>query len=1219
MGFTYTKEQQNVIDARDCSLLVSAAAGSGKTAVLVERIVNMVSDEKAPVDIDRLLIVTFTNAAASEMRERISDALGKKLEGEPDNGHLQRQITLLHNAQITTIDSFCLFLIRNNFNDIGLDPGFRVMDEGELKLLRGEVMTELMESQYLEGDRAFTDCLESFHQSGDEKGLMEHIGRLYDFARSYPFPEKWLLWAKETYMPSDLSEVEKTQWMAFVREDTEKTIASVILCLEDAIKLCEEPDGPYMYIPILEEEKEMLRSCMSGESFEDNRQAFAGLAFGRLPSKRDSSVSSEKREMVKGIRTRVKESLEKMAKRYYFESEESIFADIAGSGDVINTLITLTLQFGKLLAEKKREKKVLDFGDMEHFALQILLEEQEGTYVPSRAAREYAGYFHEIMVDEYQDSNLVQEYILESISGKEEKRYNRFMVGDVKQSIYKFRLARPEIFMKKYDQYTQEGKERKIVLSRNFRSRKEVTDRVNHVFSRIMRKELGGIAYDEEAALFPGADYPNYENAEAELLLLSREKGSEASRAEQEAALIAGRICRLMEEHMVTDAESGQLRPVRYGDIAILFRAGAGWDETLQSVLKSYGIPAHTASSTGYFTSEEIRTMLHFLRILDNPLQDIPMFGVMHSILGGFTDSEIARIHAAFPGRKLYEALQQMAEAENVSKTEYENEEKETDKRRLRGKAAGFLEVINRYREKTAWEPVKQILREIMAETGYMQYILAFPEGNGRKANLDMLLLKAANFEKTGSHGLFAFIRYMEQLEQYDVDYGEAGVVDEHADVVRIMSIHKSKGLEFPVCIVSGLAKRFNIQDQTKSLLMDVDLGLGGEFTDLERRIRRSTLRRNVLARKQHLDNLGEELRILYVAMTRAREKLILTGCMEEPEKKLASLGLQETEAGWMGQSRELSFLALSAAGSFLDFLLPVWKGTRVVNESDLRKQDVVTAVKDSWRRQRLEEYEKEESVSTWEEAFAERFSYVYPRNLSGLYTKTTVSELKQERMTETSEGAAPLFEKEKEPYIPRFCSMEKKMSGAARGSAFHRLMELFDFTAFLTIKTKEDMTQIVNDSIERFHAAGKLSELEYNCIDRDKIVKFLMTETAARMGRAAENGLLRKEQPFMLGLSADRVRPEFPAEETVLIQGIIDVYWEENGKLVVLDYKTDRTSQIEELADRYRVQLDYYGEALTRITSKAVKEKLIYSFYFDTILELDKSGLQEQPIPSPP
>ena len=357
MGFTYTKEQQSVIDARDCSLLVSAAAGSGKTAVLVERIVNMVSDEKAPVDIDRLLIVTFTNAAASEMRERISDALGKKLEGEPDNGHLQRQITLLHNAQITTIDSFCLFLIRNNFNDIGLDPGFRVMDEGELKLLRGEVMTELMESQYLEGDRAFTDCLESFHQSGDEKGLTEHIGRLYDFARSYPFPEKWLLWAKETYMPSDLSEVEKTQWMAFVREDTEKTIASVILCLEDAIKLCEEPDGPYMYIPILEEEKEMLRACMGGESFEDNRQAFAGLAFGRLPSKRDSSVSSEKREMVKGIRTRVKESLEKTAKRYYFESEASIFADIAGSGDVINTLITLTLQFGKLLAEKSGKKR----------------------------------------------------------------------------------------------------------------------------------------------------------------------------------------------------------------------------------------------------------------------------------------------------------------------------------------------------------------------------------------------------------------------------------------------------------------------------------------------------------------------------------------------------------------------------------------------------------------------------------------------------------------------------------------------------------------------------------------------------------------------------------------------------------------------------------------------------------------------------------------------
>ncbi len=1200
MGFSYTEEQLRVIDSRDCSLLVSAAAGSGKTAVLVERIVRIVSDADNPVDIDRLLVVTFTNAAAAQMRERVSEALGRRLEEDGENAHLQRQLTLLHNAKITTIDSFCLFILRNNFNDIGLDPGFRVADEGELKMLRGEVMEAFLEGCFEKQDADFLHCLESFHQSGDEKALAEHILRLYDFSRSLPFPETWLAQAAAQYAPDARKDekdgpesAEGTAWLAFAVDDMKKIISACAAHLEAALAVCEQPDGPYMYAPVLEAEREMLAACR-GETFREYEAGFARIAFGRLPSKKDDSVSGQKRELVKGMRAAVKDAVDKARSRYFPMSSAQAFSDLRESGRLVRTLVSLTLAFGALLAEKKREKNILDFNDMEHYALRIMLEETETGYTPSKTAQEYRQYFHEIMIDEYQDSNLVQEYLLQSISGEPEGRYNRFMVGDVKQSIYKFRQARPEIFMEKYGRYGDTGAERKISLHRNFRSRQEVTDRVNYVFSRIMREDLGGITYDAEAALYPGGSYPATAEAEAELLLLAADGESELSRVEQEAALVAERIRRLLACHRVTDERSGLLRPVRYGDIAILLRTNAGWDETLQRVLKQQGIPSHTASSRGYFSSEEIRTMLHMLRILDNPLQDIPLFGVMHSLIGGFTDSDIAAIRADAPAAKLYEALEirEKATAETAAEAA------------LQEKAVHLLDLIRTYRARTSYEPVRQILREILAETGYLQYMTAFPEGEVRRANLEMLLLKAADYEKTGSHGLFSFIRYMEQLEQYEVDYGEAGTVDEYADVVRIMSIHKSKGLEFPVCIVAGLAKRFHTQDETRSFLTDVDLGIGCVYVDPDVRLKRSTLRRNVLARKQKLDNLGEELRILYVAMTRAKEKLIMTGCIPEPAKKLAALGMEEGENGWTAPDVQVSFLTRSGAGSLLDFLLPAWQGVVVTDAASLRSEAVETLVKDRWRQDRLAGYEQEVCVPAWREAFAARFAYAYPQDLSRLYTKTTVSELKAERMTEASEGASHLFPAQREVYIPRFCAPERRQSGAARGSAFHRVMELLDFAALPVGSPKEVMTNMVKQSMEGFLCSERMQAEETACVDAEKIGAFLTSSAAARMQVAAAKGVLHREQPFMLGLAADRLRPEFPHAETVLIQGIIDVYWEEDGELIVLDYKTDRIGQPQELIARYRAQLDYYGEALARITGKPVKEKLIYSFYLEQTLK---------------
>lgn len=1216
MGFSYTKEQEQVITARNCNLLVSAAAGSGKTAVLTERIVRMVSDPKAPVDIDRLLIVTFTNAAAAEMRERISTALGKRLEAEPDNEHLQRQLTLLHNAQITTIDSFCLFIIRNNFNDIGLDPGFRVADEGELKLLRGEAMAELMEQCFEEGDEDFLNALESLNQNGDERTLMEYIERLYDFARSYPFPQRWL---REAGRQSTDCTGEKAgrqgaeqNWLAFVKEDIRQTLSGCIGQLEAALRVCEQPEGPYMYAPTLEAERDMLEKVMQQGSAE----AFAALSFGRLPSKKDESVSVQLREQVKGLRSGVKDAVEKLGKRYFFIPFEQAMAEMQVSSAMVRTLTELALDFDRRLTEKKQEKNVLDFGDMEHYALQILLEEAEdGSYRPSKTARDYRSYFHEIMIDEYQDSNLVQEYLLQSISGEAEGRYNRFMVGDVKQSIYRFRLARPEIFMEKYERYQTIGqadtqhKECRISLHQNFRSRREVTDSVNHVFSRIMGKELGGIIYDEEAALYPSAVYPEYENAGAELLLLAEDAEKTVKKAEQEAVLIAERIRRLKETYLVTDQASGDLRPVRYGDIAILLRSGSGFDETLKEVLKQYGIPAHLTASSGYFSSEEIRTTLHFLRILDNPLQDIPLFGVLRSPFGSFTENDIARLRALCPEGKLYEALQLCCgESEDMAGGGAipDGEKAQLMDQELLEKGKRMLDLICRYRKKVPYEPVRTLLREFLAETGYMQHMTAFPGGEKRRANLEMLLLKAADFEKTGSHGLFAFIRYMEQLEKYEVDYGEAGIVDEHADVVRIMSIHKSKGLEFPVCIIAGLAKRFNTKDQSRSLLMDVDFGIGCEYVDTKRRLRRTTLRRNVLARKQQLDALGEELRILYVAMTRAREKLIMTATLPDPEKKLTALGLELTDGMWRQTSGKSSFLTLSTAGSLLDFLLPVWESIRVIQPQELAADEVEATVREKWRRQRLLEYTKEAYVEEWMQTFQERFAYQYPwDNLAQLYTKTTVSELKIEKMTEVSENALSMFDTySKEAYVPRFCSEEQKQSGSRRGSAFHRVMELLDFANLPETQSVKELTAWVNERMQGFLADGRLSEEEHACIQPQKLAVFLCSDEARRMKAAARQGLLHKEQPFILGLAADQVKPEFPAQETVLIQGIIDVYWEEADGLVVLDYKTDRVNTANELTERYQAQLDYYSEALERITGKGVKEKLLYSFRLDETIK---------------
>lgn len=1272
MGMKFTPEQQRVIELHNSNILVSAAAGSGKTAVLVERIIRMICDGEHPADIDRLLIVTFTNAAAAEMRERIAAGITARLETDPGNEHIQKQSALLHNAQITTIDSFSLFLIRNHFNEIGLDPDFRVADEGEIKLLQQEVLAQLLEDAYAgqfvpEAPEQFHACVEYFCPGGRESVLEQHILNLSRYAGSFPWPAEWLEERKNDYAAGDMEALVHSDYGQYLTERVNRTVEGCLEKLREVKRLCELPDGPYMYGELTEAEIEQLERLTSCKDLEEQAAKVPAVTFARLPSKKDDSVDPAKRELAKAIRNSVKDTLSDLSESYFKTPLELAVEQGKACREPLRMLLDLVLEFDRRLLAAKQERHLIDFSDMEHYALQILLKREKveetgsiGTdraktkyrIVPSDVAMEYRQYFQEILIDEYQDSNLVQEYLLSAISGEAEGHYNRFMVGDVKQSIYKFRLARPELFLEKYDTYQETGDLCRIDLAKNFRSRIQVVDAVNDVFSRIMSREIGGIAYDDKAALYPGAVYPAQEDPAygSELLLIRKpEKGEreESGIGEQhaegagvlvdydnvrqlEALAIAARIKQLKGSLQVMEKSAGELRPVRYSDMVILLRTTSGWDEEFKKILEQQGIPVYITSKTGYFGALEVQELLQFLRVLDNPRQDIPLFGVMQSVFGGFTQEEIAQIRSGGEGHSrkrmtLYEALKEVAqsgrtveEGEEISAGESAGEEAE-----LSQKADTFLQRIGHYRDLTPFTSIRDLLQRILDDYDYLNYVTALPAGSKRRANVEMLLTKASAFEKTSYFGLFHFIRYMEQLEKYDVDYGEADTLDENADVVRIMSIHKSKGLEFPVVFVSGLSKRFNMQDANQSLIVDMDLGVAVDYVDSVRRIKNKTLRRAVLSAKMKEDNLAEELRVLYVALTRAREKLILTAVLDKADEKW--------ELAQMTGQERLTYLDFCEAGSYMDFLLPILPQTgiavKTLRTEDLAVEELREQLRMGDRREQLRLIACGETTLTGDPEenerklmyLRERFAYQYPHpGLQKLYTKTTVSELKIAAMAEKDEAAFHTFEeKEVVPYIPGFRREQDKVSGAVRGNAFHRTMELLDFTYLFTESglftgcpnnyeeyrrglDKNRLQNRLEEFLQRETISLRLTEEYAKAVSLPKILNFLEQELAYRMWRAQEQGLLYREQPFVLGIDAKRLDPDLPEGEKVLIQGIIDVFFIEDGEIVLLDYKTDVIDSLEALWNRYNVQIQYYEEALTKLMQMPVKERILYSFYLE-------------------
>ncbi len=1183
MAISFTPEQQKAIELHGRNILVSAAAGSGKTAVLSERIIQMVCDEAHPVDIDKLLVVTFTNAAASQMRERIAQGISARLEEKPESEHIQKQATLLYNAQITTIDSFCLFLLRNHFNEIGLDPAFRIADEGEVRLMQQEVMQELMEEGYQKGGEAFRFCVEYFCLNGRESVLEQHILNLSRYASSFPFPEEWLLQRKSDYGTQDVEGICRSDYGRYLLTSLQRMVTGCAEKLERVVGLCQEPDGPYMYGETVEREWEQLTALAGCRSLTEYEQKLPCVNFGKLPSKKDESVSPFKRERAKDLRSQVKDSLRKLRERFFATPLEMAAAQGASCAGPVGTLIDLALEFDARMTAKKQEKKVIDFSDLEHYALKILLKREDGRILPSSVALEYRQNFEEVLIDEYQDSNLVQEYLLKAVSGEEDGRYNRFMVGDVKQSIYKFRLARPELFLEKYNTYqTEEGNCQRIDLSQNFRSRAQVIHTVNEVFSRMMSSKTGGIDYDENAALYAKAKYPQSQGCHSEFLLIEKPDGADQESAKQrEARVIADKIKELRASFQVTDETGDGLRPVKYSDIVILLRTSSGWDEEFKRTLEQEGIPVYITSRTGYFSAVEVQELLQFLRVLDNPSQDIPLFSVMRSVFGGFTDEEIARIRGGRKNRSLYEAVRSYACGEDA-------------KEELAGKAAKFLDMIENYRKLTVYLSIRELLTRLVGDFDYLNYVTALPAGSRRRANVEMLFTRASDFEKTSYFGLFHFIRYMEQLEKYDVDYGEAELLDENADVVRIMSIHKSKGLEFPVTFVSGLGKRFNMQDTSQSVIVDMDLGIATDYVDPERRVRNRSLRRSVLSSKLREDSLSEELRVLYVAMTRAKEKLILTATMEN--------AMEQWELFQEAGTNRLTFPDFYEAGSYLDFLMPVLSKTGLT-VTVKQKEALETAA----LREQVSLYGKREKLERSGElcdtlacaALKQRLGTVYAyRDLAGLYTKTTVSELKIAAMADKDEAAYHTFEEEElQPYIPRFRRGQEEVSGAVRGSAYHRVMEILDFDRISSVDAgcrKQELHGFLLKQVEE----KRLSREYYEAVREERILRFLDCELGQRLCIAYREGRLYREQPFVMGVGADRLGQGFPGTETVLIQGIIDAFFVEKDGIVLLDYKTDSVDSMEELWNRYETQMDYYGEALCKLMGQPVKERILYSFH---------------------
>ena len=1256
METKWTDEQLLAIETRGKNLLVAAAAGSGKTAVLVERIIKIITDDNNPVDIDKLLVVTFTNAAASEMRERIGDAISKKLEEMPDSKMLQRQLALLNKSNITTIHSFCLDIIKNNFHLIDLDPGFRIGDETECTLIKQDVLIELFEDKYDKEDEGFLNLIEAYCTNRDDERLKEIVLKLYNFSMSGPWPSVWLREKAQEFNINSLDELEKASWYKVLKESLYLDLNNAKNGLDEAIKICEEDSDLAPYLLNLKPELNGIENAINSLNLnlEQIYKAIKDIEFAyRIKTVKKGLGDELDKKKVKSLRDDVKKKINQIKGGVFSVSLDETLNGIKNMYPIIKSLTELVIEFSDRYVKKKMERVILDFNDLEHLCLKILTcNDENGEVYASSVAQKFREKFEEVLVDEYQDSNNVQETIISMVSRKDLDNPNVFMVGDVKQSIYRFRQAKPELFLEKYNSYSEEDnkKNRKIMLYKNFRSREEVIKGVNFIFKSLMSKTVGELDYTDKEALNLGASYDeiNKDNVyfqdnefidldkievsgALELHILDKSSDFEYEKNEIndeddkendneedlsavaiEARIIAKRIKELINPSdgkcfMVFDKNLNRYRKITYKDIVILLRSTKNWADTIVEELSFGGIPVYADINTGYFQTIEIRTIMSLLHIIDNPMQDIYTIASMRSPIFAFTSEELADIRILNRDNYFYLNVKDIAEDvydERINKS-------------LKDKCVYFIEKIGSWREKSLYMPIDEFLWYLYSDTSYYGYVGAMVNGIQRQANLRILFQRAKQYEQTSFKGLFNFINFINKLRKSSGDLGTAKILGENEDVVRIMSIHKSKGLEFPVVFLSGCGKQFNLRDINDSLLFHEELGIGADCIDIKKRIRYTTLQKYAIKKKFELETLSEEMRILYVALTRAKEKLIITGSSYNLQKDIDAC----YKAGVKGFNKVIPSELLKQK-SYLKWIMTALikhkdgdilrqgKNEFVEISDDLSSWKINFHKKSDFGTENVEDSIEKKNISILslnysnfevDEEIRKRLEFRYKyRDVCSVPSNISVSDIKKAEEEIFEPQAENLFSEEKNRKKPKFIMEEKGLSKAEKGTAMHFVMQKLDLN-------KVNLLNEIKEQIKNMFEKGLITKDEEESINIFKIQKFFKSNLGQRLLKAyKENKQVFRELPFITEIPVKRIEKDLIDKifnnEKLRLQGIIDCFFEEDDGIVLLDYKTDyvENGKEKEILDKYRVQIDLYTETLERVIGKKVKERYLYLFGID-------------------
>ncbi len=1206
---TWTSDQQKVIDTRDNNILVSAAAGSGKTAVLVERIINKIIIDK--VEVDKLLVVTFTNAAAREMKERIRKALDDAIRNEPSNEFLIRQKTIITNADICTIDSFCGKLVRDNYNDIGVDPSFRLCDESEQTLLFREAFDNVLDNNFAADDNnAFINLIKLYSDSLDYSSIYRIVEGLYMRACSYPWPKKWLSDISKPYMIDEGITLTDIDWICEMYNEIIDSLNSIkedLISFQDKISSHLVPDkkGNNKIKTNIEKGLSYIETLTSTDTIEElyNKLNDVGkLSKGEstFVKATDYNPDDDNTHILYVRYALMCDSYNELYASLLDGKADNILEEINYVSEYALTLISLTFQVIDEFDLIKAEQNVATFNDVEHFALNILLD--PNTKKPTDTAMSIKKNYDEVMVDEYQDVNELQERILSTLSNG----HNMFMVGDVKQSIYGFRMAQPDIFVNKANVFGVDEQAGVLInLKKNFRSRREVLDIVNDIFAHIMTKRTCGYEYDDDAKLYFGAEesYDDGIGMLPEIIIADSNEDDFENAKEVEANIVADRIKELFDTHFqVKDKDKdGNVvtRNIKYSDIAIILRAVNTNGRVYEEALLNNNVPVYTSVTHGYFDTVEVKLVLSFLSVIDNPCHDIELMSVLHSPIYNISNDTFAKIRIHNEDTRTNDYLYYDIK-EYLDKLEDDEECHETDRLKL------AMNTIDELRNAVFDTPIHELIQMIYDRTSYLDYVSALVNGQYRRANLLALIDKAIDYEKTNFRGVFRFLRYIEAMREYDLDVGEASISSDNDDVVRILTMHKSKGLEFPVVFVCDLGGSMKDMDLNDSNIIHNTLGIGMELRrEIQgNRYKKDTQYKRYIKQVKRNDYLAEEARLLYVAATRAKEKLILTATLKEPVDKINSFMIGSlTYNNVINAKSRIEWIVRGINTTNPDLLSliieyrtpPTQTEKDIVNISDI--QDKLNVLNE-----RLNTV-SDEMIDYIQERFAYEYPYVIDDNIK---TKYSVSEIKHDAIIKAFEevlDAQPEFlEEEKKSIVPKFIAKEEEEvnRGALYGTAMHRVMECIDFIS-------EDYGHLVDKQIEGMLQSNLITKEQYELVNINKITSFMSSDIAMRMHEAAMSDNLWIEQPFVFQESPKKLlNTKVDSIDNVLIQGIIDVFFIEEGGIVLLDYKTDKIDSDNELITRYKTQIDLYAKALENAFNMKVKEKLLYSFSLDKIVDID-------------